>query len=497
MSFSGTALEHREKESKALRTFLTFSLVGSLGLHIGVLASGVANLVMRVQPMEDEPIELIVLDSPKPIPQKTKPPEPPKQVKLPEPPKPVKPPEPPKPTRLRLQPQAPVVSKVVKTPQGGGGKTAAPAPKAPPVPQPVPPQQTVVTPEEKPILPPLRDEIKKPQRILTQVKPNLEPQPEVPLPSKQEVPVTEQKTENLQPPLRRPRIIPEVAKNTVPAPSTSSESNDFSNRTRRLRSTAGTPGSTGEGTGGGSGGGIGTGTGSGTGSGTGTQVATAPKPRPAVTKFDFVDCLKCDLKYPERAERRGIEGKPGITFDVDENGNVINIKLTRSSGHKELDEALVSQAREFKLNAAAAGKQNVQLIANFTKSGSRENREALKRQQEREERRRQQQAEAEKKREAEATATNETEATPGRRRRRMISDSPATPTSPSLPSRKPESTVTPTSPVIPSQQPESTVQPLEQSPSASPSPSNLEQTPPSNENDLLDSLRRSQEQPQP
>ncbi|MFL9451645.1 MULTISPECIES: energy transducer TonB [Nostocales] len=448
---------------------------------------------MRAKQIEDKPIELIVLDSPKLTPEKIKPPEPPKQEK-------VKPPEPPKPTRLRLKPQAPVVSKTVKTPQGGGGgKTAAPAPKAPPVPQPVPPQQTVVTPEEKPILPPLKDEIK-PQRILTQVKPNLEPQPEVPLPPKQEVPVTEQKTENLQPPLRRPRIIPEVAKNTVPAPSAPTNSQDSSNLTRRLRSTAGTPGSTGEGIGGGSGGGIGTGTGSGTGTGTGsgtgtgtgTQVATGP--RPAVTKFDFVDCIKCDLKYPERAERRGIEGKPGITFDVDENGNVINIKLSRPSGHKELDEALVSQARKFKLNSAAAGKQNVQLIANFTKPGTRENREALKRQREREERRRQQQAEAEKKREAEATAVNGTEATPGRRRRRMISDSPATPTSPVLPSQQPESPVTPTSPVIPSQQPESTVQPPEQSP-ANPSPSNLEQTAPSNENDLLDSLRRSQKQP--
>lgn len=81
-------LEHREKESRALRTFLTFSLVGSLGLHIGVLASGIANLVMRAKQIEDKPIELIVLDSPKLTPEKIKPPEPPKQEK-------VKPPEPP------------------------------------------------------------------------------------------------------------------------------------------------------------------------------------------------------------------------------------------------------------------------------------------------------------------------------------------------------------------------------------------------------------------
>ncbi len=48
MSFSSTALEQREKELKTLITFLTYSLIGSLTLHIGLLASGIGNLVTKV-----------------------------------------------------------------------------------------------------------------------------------------------------------------------------------------------------------------------------------------------------------------------------------------------------------------------------------------------------------------------------------------------------------------------------------------------------------------
>ncbi|KYC40937.1 hypothetical protein WA1_25320 [Scytonema hofmannii PCC 7110] len=466
MSFSGTALQHREKESKALRTFLTFSLVGSLGLHIGVLASGIVNLLTRVPEIKEEPIEVVVVEEAAAI-EKNKPAE--------EPIKPVKP----RVEQLPKVPQAPK-QEVVKT-----IKTPIVEPIKPVEPVPVPQKETAIVPRKLEI---------KPQKIARIVTPPVEkptpkPQPKVIEPtntqSQPNLAPKQQPDDDLTQKLRELRNVKPTrgggGGGGLPI-ATGSGSGVVA---------TGSGGGTGTGIGSGTGSGIGSGTGSGIGSGTGsgigsetgsgTQVATAPRPRPAVTKFDFVDCVKCDLKYPERAERRGIEGKPGITFDVDNNGNVINIKLTRPSGHNELDEALMNQARKFKLNSAAAGKQNVQLVANFTKPGSRQNREALKRQREKEERRRQQQAEAEKKREAEATAANETEAIPGRRRRRMISDSPAAPTSP----------------VLPSQQPESTPQSLEQSPSASPSPSNLEPISPGNENDLGDRLRRSQEQPQP
>ncbi len=464
MSFSGTALQHREKESKALTTFLTFSLVGSLGLHIGVLASGIVNLLTRVPEIKEEPIEVVVVEAA--AIEKNKPAE--------EPIKPVKP----RVEQLPKVPQAPK-QEVVKTP--------IVEPIKPVEPVPVRQKETAIVPRKLEIKP------QKITRIVTTPveKPIPKPQPKVIEPtntqSQPNLAPTQQPDDDLTQKLRELRTVKATqgggGGGGLPI-ATGSGSGVVATGSGGGTGTGRGTG-TGSGIGSGTGSGIGLGTGSGIGSGTGseTQVATAPKPRPAVTKFDFVNCVQCDRpKYPESLRRRGIEGKPGITFDVDNNGNVINIKLTRRSGHKEFDEALVSQARKFKLNSAAAGKQNLELVVNFTIEGSLANREAKKREREKEERRRQQQAEAEKKREAEAATANETEATPGRRRRKMIFDSPA-----------------PTSPVLPSQQPESTPQPLEQSPSASPSSNNLEQTAPSNENDLGlgDRLRRSREESQP
>jgi hypothetical protein len=64
MSFSGTTFEQREKETKALKGFLVLSLIGSLGFHVAVLASGMGNYFSRVSPVEEEPIEIAVLDTP-------------------------------------------------------------------------------------------------------------------------------------------------------------------------------------------------------------------------------------------------------------------------------------------------------------------------------------------------------------------------------------------------------------------------------------------------
>ncbi|MDP5339714.1 MAG: energy transducer TonB, partial [Nodularia sp. (in: cyanobacteria)] len=48
MSFSGITVKHRSQEVEALKTFLIYSLIGSLTLHIGVLASGIGSLLVRV-----------------------------------------------------------------------------------------------------------------------------------------------------------------------------------------------------------------------------------------------------------------------------------------------------------------------------------------------------------------------------------------------------------------------------------------------------------------
>jgi TonB family protein len=62
MSFSSIAIEQREKEIKALKTFLVYSTVASLVLHVAVLASGIGNFLTRAPELENEPIEMTFVE---------------------------------------------------------------------------------------------------------------------------------------------------------------------------------------------------------------------------------------------------------------------------------------------------------------------------------------------------------------------------------------------------------------------------------------------------
>ncbi len=50
-------------------------------------------------------------------------------------------------------------------------------------------------------------------------------------------------------------------------------------------------------------------------------------------------------KYPDRVQRQGIEGDARVSFDVDENGRPVNVRVVRSSGNEELDRAVVEEVR--------------------------------------------------------------------------------------------------------------------------------------------------------
>jgi TonB family protein len=60
MSLNIIAVEQREKEVKALKSFLTFSTIGSIILHGTLLASGIGNLLTRVPSLDEQPIELTI-----------------------------------------------------------------------------------------------------------------------------------------------------------------------------------------------------------------------------------------------------------------------------------------------------------------------------------------------------------------------------------------------------------------------------------------------------
>ncbi|WP_414588788.1 TonB family protein [Scytonema sp. PCC 10023] len=521
MGFTGTALEQRGREARALRTFLALSLIGSLGLHLSVLASGIVdNFLKRVQETNEEPIEFVVVDppAPKPVAKPIEPVKPLQQApkpKIVEPikPQPIEPPKPVLPQKTVVVPQKPLEPLPPVLPK----QTVVVPPKPP-----VQPKQTVIVPRKPPV---------QPQKIVTAPvqKPIPKPQPEIHQPtntlSKPEPAPKPQADQNLKRTLRdlqntkasqgggggggggnSPPIATGSGDGTLRSGTgtgtgigTGSGSGIGSGTGSGIGSGSGS--GIGSGIGSGSGSGIGSGIGSGTGSGqgSGTGVATAPKPRtPAPSQLDFADCVKCDVKYPERAKRRGIEGRPGVAFDVDNNGNVNNVRLVRSSGHKELDEALLEQARDFKLNSAAAGRQNVQLFANFAIAGSRNNQEARQRQRERQERleaQRRKQQEAQQ-RNPEAVANEEE--TSGRRRRAILTTPETAPqTTPEtgtrrrrdIPSAGTESTTEQTTP-----------QPVPQLPEQNSSFEQNGQQPPdasTNQNDLREQLRLRQNQSQP
>ncbi len=62
MGLSSIAVQQREKEDEGLKSFIVFSLIGSVGLHVAVLS--LSNFWVRETKLAEEPIEVIVVDTP-------------------------------------------------------------------------------------------------------------------------------------------------------------------------------------------------------------------------------------------------------------------------------------------------------------------------------------------------------------------------------------------------------------------------------------------------
>jgi TonB family protein len=374
MSFSGTTVEQRSKEVEALKSFLTYSLIGSLALHIGVLSSGISNYLTRVPTQEDEAIEVAIVDSPTPEPEKP-------------------------------------LEKILEEPK-----------KSPEVIQ----KQSIVTP---PVQKPVQEFIERPK-----IEPVQQPQQTTqnPQPANREIapkpaiPVT----------TVAPQGGGGGGGSGVGLGSGSGIAVGTDSGTGTGGGTGtGTGGGIGSGTGTGIGSGTGTGIGSGTGTGTGSgigsgtgrgignqtenrpPVATAPTPPKINTSGNGngrAACRECNAKYPEAARRRGVEGRVEVAVDTDAQGNVTNVRIARSSGNRDLDEETVRQARDWKLKPAEGGRQGVSIATEFAIQGSRRSRQVQERKRQREAEERTQQR----------TATNSTEENPRRRRRELAPSSP-------------------------------------------------------------------------
>lgn len=384
MSFSSIAVQQREKEAQSLRSFLAWSLIGSLGLHLGVLTLGLSNLWHRSPELEEEPLEIVIVDPP-PTPEAVKPQEP--QETLPE-----------RQTeggssRIGSQSNPKANIEVVRP-------KAAPAPSSPPkaatrpVPQPAPsvapsPPPPAVTAEKQPA--PITPD--RTQKLVEDLKREPAPQ-QKPAPIPQPAPVAvdrpPQKPQPAAPPAQtQPQenanlrnTLGEI-RNTTESQATAPQSAAGSgNRTGTATTGNGTSSS-----------GQGSGRSTGQAAGSGSSVATGPgaarqgTPQgegsgsgdPTGSGSGRLSCRNCSKpKYPEQARKRGVEGSAKIKVDVDDKGNVTNVRVAESSGNRDLDEAAVRAARRWKFDTPNGARQGVSAKVDFeleNSERSRRNRE--------------------------------------------------------------------------------------------------------------------------
>jgi TonB family protein len=387
MEFSSVTIEQREKEAEALKTFLFFSLIGSLVLHIGILALAINKFFLKFPEVREEPIEVTILET---IPQEVN--------------------------------QLPVeIKSLAKTNSGGGGnkgggistptKTALNMIKSSVAPITKQAQLKITTNLISKQSQTLTN--REPAKILTPVQTNpienTTPEPATTPPPVETKPI-QKLDENAntlastQPQVQtKPTKItplksetqPNASSNNIPSNSTAStqlpqNKNILGNLGDRSRNSLGTGNGTGSGTGVGNG--IGNSTGNGTGNGVGnesgnkpksenTPIATAPKPPiENNSKLNRADCIQCQIKYPDRARQRGIEGNAEVAIDTDSQGNVTRVRLVRSSGDSELDQAAQQAAQEWKLTPTAEGREGVRASVNFAIKGSQRHRKLQERQ---------------------------------------------------------------------------------------------------------------------
>lgn len=338
MGLSSIAVQQREKEVKSLKSFLAFSLVGSLALHIGLLASGIGNLLSRTPDLAEEPLEVVIVDPPKV--EEVKPqPEPQRQT----------------------QPSKAAVVSPGSSRIGGQPKAV---PRTVPQPQPrVAPSPAVVAekqPETKP---------EPTQELAESLKPEPAPPPK-PAPAAPPV-VTNAPQPN---PAAPPAVTNAPSNPAAPAiPNGGSGQGQQSVATGNGNNTSGTP--------------QGSGSGSIVAAGPGTARQGTPQGRgrgegdAEGSGSGRLACRECAKpKYPEKARRRGVEGTAKVKLEVDEKGNVTDVKIAESSGNAALDEAAVRAASKWKLENPKRSTQGIVAKVDFALEGSERARRAEERQ---------------------------------------------------------------------------------------------------------------------
>lgn len=436
MSFSGTAVGQREQELKTIKTFLVYSLLGSLALHIGLLVSGVGNLLFKVPEFAEEPLEITLVETPSE-------PEPVQQV------------EPPK-------PEIPEKSQTLTTSDrssggGGGGGASIKSPAVSKIPAPSPQNPPVVTQPSS--------VIEKPPSKIEPLQPlpsqrTSEPQPQAKAPEPQNILTQTSPTNSTtiqaapQASANVDKLLGRIRNNRVnQGVSQPSQGTANSNNGGVTSNSTGISGNGGGGNGSGSGTGNGIGRGSGNGNGSGSQVATAPTSPKLRFNSDNLDgraaCRQCNSSYPAWAKSRKIEGRVVVAVDTDAQGNVTNVRLERSSGNSRLDAENLAQARKWKLKESAAGRRGVTIATEYVYRGSERSRQVEQAQKKRQEEQRNAESgntstQVTNRRRRSLTGTNENIPTPSTTENRPVSREQNLPTTESTSSSTENSSSPPT-----------------------------------------------------
>jgi TonB family protein len=372
MSFSSTALEQREKELKTLRTFLTYSLLGSLAIHIGLLASGIGSLLTKAAIEEvEEPLEITFVETPE---EEIKPTEEPKE---------------------KIEPKIIENSQIfTSTSTNNSADTSSTVF----VPQPVVVQKQTV---QSPVIPTQKIETLKPLPSVTQER--VSPQ-KVDIPQ----PVVSQLTAKASP--KTADTQPAVSQTTSVQPSSTSSA-DLSKllagiRDGRANQEGSQPSQPSQANADNGGNTVGRSTGlrvrrdlgnvpsvNNEPSNTAT-VATAPTQPKINTNTNTntnsgsgngrAACRECNTSYPDWAKRRGVEGRVEVAVDTDQKGNVTNVRLLRSSGNDKLDAEHLERAQKWKLKPSSGGRQGVTIGTEYAIAGSQRYRQLQERKKQRE-----------------------------------------------------------------------------------------------------------------
>ncbi|CAN1212577.1 TonB C-terminal domain-containing protein [Tumidithrix helvetica PCC 7403] len=101
----------------------------------------------------------------------------------------------------------------------------------------------------------------------------------------------------------------------------------------------------------------------------GTGVNSTPPPSPPITNTPLkLECLSCP-----KPQYRGKEGTPRVTYDIDPDGKVTNIRLRQSSGDAQTDRETMEAMSRWQFNPKTVpegGRTDVKVRVTFEENGS-------------------------------------------------------------------------------------------------------------------------------